>query len=432
MKTDEKLLMTKDIGKVSTLPLRVTSLLKKGVRMTNPFSVEISEDVKLSRIDPSLSIYGAARICGENTLIAENVRLGYEAPVTLINCQLGRAVDLKGGYFSDSVFLDNVSVGSNAQVRQGCLLEEESGGNHTVGLKQTILFPFVTLGSLINFCDCLMAGGTNRKNHSEVGSSYIHFNFTPRQDKATASLIGDVPRGVMLKERPIFLGGQGGMVGPMHLDYGTVVPAGVICRKGADRLPNSSCSFSRRGRYDYEDVRQKVYLNVLYIANLLALKQWYLHVRREFFLKQKFGAGLYAGAFKVLENAIAERLKQMILSTEKMESSVPGREKSPANDIGRIKNDILLNWPQMAAYLSAVDGDALGCRERQAFLKILHRRLLRNNSYLEVINSLTPTEAKSGTAWLHRVVDAVVDNCLAKTKTMHPDKKRSSSECSIC
>ncbi|NTV96894.1 MAG: TOBE domain-containing protein, partial [Thiobacillus sp.] len=58
--------------------------------------------------------------------------------------------------------------------------------------------PFVTPGSLVNVCDCLMAGGTDRRNHSEVGSSYVHFNYTPHQDKATASLLGDVPHGVML------------------------------------------------------------------------------------------------------------------------------------------------------------------------------------------------------------------------------------------
>ncbi len=223
--------MTRAIKKNLNLPEKVTCLLKKGVRMTAPFSVEIGDEVNPERIDSSLIIYGAARICGENTLIAQDVKLGYEAPVTLINCQLGAAVELRGGYFADSVFLDKVTMGSNAQVRSGCLLEEESGGNHTVGLKQTILFPFVTLGSLINFCDCLMAGGTSRKNHSEVGSSYIHFNYTPQQDKATPSLMGDVPRGVMLREEPIFLGGQGGIVGPLQIAYGTVIPAGVICRR---------------------------------------------------------------------------------------------------------------------------------------------------------------------------------------------------------
>jgi len=223
--------MTSTIKKTVTLPPKVICLLKKGVRMTNPFSVEIGDEVNPERIADSSIIYGSARIYGEDTVISPEVKLGFEGPVTLINCQLGNAVELRGGYFNNSVFLDKAAMGSNAQVRSGCLLEEEAGGNHCVGLKQTILFPFVQLGSLINFCDCLMAGGTSRRNHSEVGSSYIHFNYTPRQNKATPSLIGDVPRGVMLREPPIFLGGQGGIVGPVQIDYGTVIPAGIICRQ---------------------------------------------------------------------------------------------------------------------------------------------------------------------------------------------------------
>jgi hypothetical protein len=99
-------------------------------------------------------------------------------------------------------------------------VEEESSGAHCVGLKQTILFPALTLGASSNFCDCLMAGGTGRKDHSEVGSSYIHFNFTPDADKTTPSLMGMFPA-VMLRERPIFLGGRGGMVGPLGVGYGS-------------------------------------------------------------------------------------------------------------------------------------------------------------------------------------------------------------------
>ena len=147
--------MNKAVKKNINLPDKVEALLKKGVRMTNPFSVEIGKEVNLDRIADSVTIYGAARNYGEKTLISRDVQLGYEAPVTLINCQLGAAAELRGGYFAESVLLAKVSIGSNAQVRAGCLLEEESGGNHTVGLKQTILFPFVTLGSLINLCDCL-------------------------------------------------------------------------------------------------------------------------------------------------------------------------------------------------------------------------------------------------------------------------------------
>jgi UDP-N-acetylglucosamine/UDP-N-acetylgalactosamine diphosphorylase len=187
----------------------ITALIEKGVKIPNPFSVEISEEVNINLISSEdVTIHSGCKIFGKKTLIMQGVTLGSRSPVTIKNCQLGKNVELKGGYFEGSTFLDSANMGDGAEVREGCLLEEEANGAHTVGLKQTILFPFVTLGSIVNFCDILMAGGTNRRNHSEVGSSYIHFNYTPNQDKATASLIGDAAYGVMLNQPPIFLGGD--------------------------------------------------------------------------------------------------------------------------------------------------------------------------------------------------------------------------------
>ncbi len=213
------------------LAVPVERLLARGVRMPNPFSVDVGEEVDPERISTNgVVLYTGTKISGAKTLISSGAKLGCEAPVTVADCRLGRGVELKGGFFKSSVFLDQANMGSGAQVREGCLLEEEANGSHTVGLKQTILFPFVTLGSLINFCDAFLAGGTSRKDHSEVGSSYIHFNYTPNQDKATASLLGDVPRGVMLREPPIFLGGQGGLVGPARIGFGTVIAAGSVWR----------------------------------------------------------------------------------------------------------------------------------------------------------------------------------------------------------
>ena len=209
----------------------INVLIEKGVKIPNPSSVEIGEGVDINLISSEdVTIHSGCKIFGKRTLIMSGVELGIRSPVTIKNCQLGRNVELRGGYFEESTFLDSVIIGDGAEVREGCLLEEEANGAHTVGLKQTILFPFVTLGSIINFCDILMAGGTSRTNHSEVGSSYIHFNYTPNQDKATASLIGDVAYGVMLNQSPIFLGGQGGIVGPSRIGYNTVIAAGVIYR----------------------------------------------------------------------------------------------------------------------------------------------------------------------------------------------------------
>ncbi|MDD2672294.1 MAG: UDP-N-acetylglucosamine pyrophosphorylase, partial [Syntrophales bacterium] len=219
---------------------KTVQLINKGVDIPNPSTIDIGSEVKIDRISgKDVRIYPGCRIYGEKTVISAGCRIGYEAPATIDNCQLGPKVELKGGYFNKSVFLEQANMGSGAQVREGCILEEEANGAHCVGIKQTILFPFVTLGSLINFCDCLMAGGTSRKDHSEVGSSYIHFNFTPDGDKTTASLFGDVPRGVMLNQPAIFLGGQCGAVGPCRLGYGNVVAASSVLRNdytGDNRL----------------------------------------------------------------------------------------------------------------------------------------------------------------------------------------------------
>ena len=199
---------------------KIEKLIEKGVKINRPTSVEIGDEVDIDRISADgVVIYAGCKIFGAETLILPGVKLGYEGPATVDNCQIGPDVELKGGYFKQSVFLEKARLGLGSHVREATILEEQAVIAHTVALKHTILFPFVTLGSLINFCDCLMAGGTSRKNHSEVGSSYIHFNFTPSQDKATASLIGDVPRGVMLNRQPIFSRGPGRAGGSLPAEF---------------------------------------------------------------------------------------------------------------------------------------------------------------------------------------------------------------------
>jgi UDP-N-acetylglucosamine/UDP-N-acetylgalactosamine diphosphorylase len=413
--------MSRNIKKTVTLPQKVICLLKKGVRMTAPFSVEIGDEVNPERISASSVIYGAARIYGKDTLINRNVKLGYEAPVTLIDCQLGQDVELRGGYFANSVFLNKAVMGSNAQVRSGCLLEEEAGGNHCVGLKQTILFPFVQLGSLVNFCDCLMAGGTSRKNHSEVGSSFIHFNYTPQQDKATASLIGDVPRGVMLREQPIFLGGQGGIVGPVQIDYGTVIPAGIVCRRdfkteGMLWLPSPAHEEKKEFLAgSYGDISRKVNNNIAYVANLLALRQWYRHVRRDFFVKEKQGDVLYRGACDILDGAITERLKQLNLFARNLEISVTTGvnylKKGHMDKVLRSQKKFIHDWQRMKEYLSGNNEKKAGLKKRDSFVRTMQRLSGKGNSYLEAIQLLTPAQAQMGTGWLKDITGNIIAGC---------------------
>lgn len=407
------------------LPAAVERLLARGVRMANPFSVDVGEEVDPERISRNgVVLYPGTRISGAKTLISSGTKLGGETPVTVADCRLGRGVALKGGYFDSSVFLDRANMGSGAQVREGCLLEEEANGSHTVGLKQTILFPFVTLGSLINFCDAFLAGGTSRKDHTEVGSSYIHFNYTPNQDKATASLLGDVPRGVMLKELPIFLGGQGGLVGPARIGFGTVIAAGEVwrgdCPEGGKLLGGEGHPLSSRAFYPglYGDIRRRVNNNVLYLANLLALRQWYLHVRCSFPGDPEMGDTLWKGALETLEVSIAERLTRFKALADKMEKSIELGvrflpEESRA-DILRQQRGFRERWPEMEGCLTDRREGEAGRRERDEFLaKLSPVRQEQGNEYLRVIRSLDRDLAALGTLWLQQVVDAAAQRALA-------------------
>ncbi len=389
---------------------KVIRLMEKGVDIPNPLSIDMDDHVDPDRISgDGVRIEAGCRLFGSDTVICSGARLGKEGPVTVDSCQIGRGVELKGGYAREATFLDRSSMGLGAHVREGCLLEEEASGAHCVGLKQTILFPFVTLGSLVNFCDCLMAGGTSRRDHSEVGSSYIHFNFTPDGEKTTPSLIGDVPRGVMLNRRPIFLGGQGGMVGPCRVEYGTVVAAGTILRRDLleeDRLfvgaaPRGGVfGFVPRVSSGSGKVLEK---NIRYLANLVALEQWYEHVRRPFLEAQELGDLIYEGARKRLRSAKAERIKRLRAMIQNMRDSA-GR----SNEKGGLAEgslELIERFDEIEMLFDDETTSAIPGRDREAFLEVVSERLGQGLSYLEAVRTIPRDACDIGTRWLQGIVD---------------------------
>lgn len=306
---------------------KLRKLLEKGVVIHNPDTVHVDQDVDTDRISgDGVVLYPGCRIKGEKTLVLAGSKIGAEAPVTLDNCYVGPDVQLKGGFFQKAVFAGNNSFGSGAHAREGTILEEQASAAHTVGLKQTLLFPFVTLGSLINFCDCFMAGGTDRKNHSEVGSSFIHFNYTPNQDKATPSMIGNVHQGVLLDRNPIFLGGQGGIVGPCRIAFGCITAAGSIIRKdepNQDRLLLGG-SFKdasiKKPSMVYKNVKRVFNHNCSYIAALCALLGWYTNIRI-LFARSRLEKELHSGMVETLKGCITERIKRVEGFVENLEVS---------------------------------------------------------------------------------------------------------------
>lgn len=296
---------------------RLETLAARGVVIVDPRQTWIGEDVDVERIEAGAVLFPGTRLEGERTYLGPNARVGHEGPATLVDSVLDEQASIASGFARGAVLLRGASAGANAHLREGTLLEEEASTAHAVGLKQTILLPFVTLGSLVNLCDCLVAGGRARSDHSEVGSGYIHFNFTPwgaSGDKATPSLVGDVVHGVFLNRDRIFLGGSGGLVGPSKVGYGAVVGAGQVTRKDvADHtLSVQAARKAERAidphRLDAEEPRRAK--NIAYIGQLVALRRWYKDVRMPG--EARIGRGhVLEAALELIDQAIAERVKRL-------------------------------------------------------------------------------------------------------------------------
>jgi len=399
----------------SSVSVSVQNLLSRGVIIPCPHSVEVDTSVNPDRIAPGVIIHTGCRIAGANTSIGPGSELGKEAPAVIEDCQLGHKVELKGGYFSGATFLDGANMGSAAHVRPGTLLEEEAGGAHAVGFKQTIFLSYVTAGSLINFCDALMAGGTSRKNHSEIGSSYIHFNFTPHQDKATPSLIGDVPRGVFLNQPPIFLGGQGGLVGPSRIAYGTVIPAGTVCRQDIleERKLFTAPEVAKESRVFaigvYRGINRIIQNNLIYMGNLWALKAWYQLVRIRTMSSDVFSQACHTGAKAQIEDGLKERLKRLKELADKIPVSLKNARAETGEDlpekIQAQQQALVERWPAIEAQLKKGPPPEAGAAARDAFLKEWEAAGV-SFAHCKAIGSLSPAARQAGSAWLQEIVNS--------------------------
>ena len=397
----------------------VQAVMERGVRIPNPESVYISGDVNPERISgDNVTIYAGCKIVGSKSLIMKNCTLGYEAPVTLDNCMVGESCRLDGGFFQGAVFAGGNTFGSGAHVREGTILEEEANAAHTAGLKQTILFPFVTLGSLINFCDCLMAGGTSRKNHSEVGSSFIHFNYTPNQDKATASMMGNVHQGVMLRSKPIFLGGQGGIVGPVKIGFGCVSAAGSVIRRdepGNDRLllGGSFKDMSVPVHYRiYQKPAEIFNKSVHYIAALVSLRQWYRHVRSRF-VYDDFSKELHKGMMLNLDACIKERIVRLGDFCEKLKTSKEnllkkGRERT-SNIILRHEKAIK-QFQYAEKIFNRKSADIQLNLEGRLFIETVEKKIdVHSKNYIKTIQSLDREGSEKGSRWLFDIEQSMTE-----------------------
>ncbi len=313
---------------------RVTELQSRGVDVWGPERVYIDADVNLDHIEPGASIQHAT-LRGPDLRIGRGTRIGASGHALIENCQIGRNVELGAGSYQGATILDEAHIRCFAELRPGTLIEEQVEAAHSVAFKNTVLTATVVTGSLINYCDIFMSGGTSRESHSEVGSGVVHFNFDPRGDK-WSSLVGDA-RGVLLRSRPVFVGGQCGLVGPLHVDFGAVLAAGSVVRRdvAADRVQWETAESGVIEGFDaeiYPGLRRKFLTTARLVGNLWALDAWYRAVR----LPSAAGheKPLYETAREQLRLHVAERVKRLTKIIDKLELSI---EKSSATgDAGLI------------------------------------------------------------------------------------------------
>jgi acetyltransferase-like isoleucine patch superfamily enzyme len=267
------------------LEAKLDALEALGVTVVDRRQTYLDEELEVSRISQGAVLYPGTRLVGAQTFVGPGAKIGTEGPTVLINSVIGQNAEIGSGYLNQAVMLRNARIGANAHIRPGTLLEEEASIAHAVGLKHTILMSFVTMGSLINFCDGLISGGRSKKEHTEVGSGFIHFNYTPKGhsgDKATPSLVGDVVHGVFLRQPRIFLGGLSGLVGPQKVGFGSFTVAGQVLRKEVppNRMFGDVPRHVDRAFHATADAPRRVTrLNLEYIGQLTALKSWYGDVR---------------------------------------------------------------------------------------------------------------------------------------------------------
>lgn len=394
----------------------MAELLHRGVTVHCPESVYVAPDVDPARISrDGVVLHPGTQLRGADTLIGPGCVLGEEGPVTLDNAALGKRVHVKGGFVTRSALLDDVSVGLGAQIREGCVLEEHVTLGHNVGLKQTILMPYVTLGSQINFCDALMAGGTGRHDHSEVGSGFVHFNFTPGGAKATASLFGDVPRGVFARSARIFLGGMVGAVGPVRVGYGSVVGAGSILRDdvGDDQFVIAGPHVDvrrparRAGQMMPARVATVIDHNLEYIAQLRALLLWYTSVRWVFCGRFRLGALLNEQVQTILTASMDERVRRLL----ELASIIDDANERRPGALPLVESVAAATEAAMSAELPVDEGSVE---------VITEPALRRDTAYLATLDELDDDTVAAGQAWLQSAVDACV---LAAADHIQPDAR---------
>ena len=411
------------------------SLQGKGVVLPSPAHVCIGREVPLENIGADVTLHPFTRLHGTKTQIFEGAEIGPQGSVTLKNSVVGRhsvvgnqgsvtLVDthlgpntiLGQGVAEQSVFLgkesdeNDFTTGVGFRVRKGSLYEEDASSAQHTDTKMTILFPWVTLGSNVNLCDLMLTGGTGPElgAFTEVGSGTIHFNFTLRGDKATASLLGNVPDGAFLNEQRLFIGGNNSLLGPLHAEFGAFTAAGIRAtgslKEGLNLGQGMPSGHTDYNPQIFSQAQRVIEQQVHYIGQLTALYHWYREIRALLASKDPERKAVYAAGQAVVVRNILERIQQTERYAHGLETSIRILSQTtlpPRNTIEEQTN-LFQNWPRLKQHLEAYESHVWEVPER--LVSALQESASQHTTYTQVISHLDSDAVKLGKTWLHAIV----------------------------
>ncbi|MXY71135.1 MAG: hypothetical protein F4Y47_21605 [Acidobacteriia bacterium] len=379
---------------------RVASLQRRGVDVWGPERVYVSTDVNLDAIEPT-AVIRQATLSGKDLSIAAGAVIGTSGHAEVSDCQIGPNVELGAGLYQGATLLNRVKVRGFAEIRPGTLLEEEVDIAHSVALKNTTFTACCVAGSLINFCDLFLTGGTSRKDHTEIGSGAIHYNFDPRGDK-WGSLLGSI-RGVLLRSDPVFIGGTCGLVGPLEVGLGAVTAANCTIRKDvpANTLVSTddrAVSIPNFDRTAYAGLRRQFRVTAKLVATLRALEAWYELVRLPHAPSRE--RHLYEFAMKRVGVQAQERIDRLAKIVAKLEVRAP---TSPAW-IQTEHRQLVRCWPDLRNTLQQpVKPQLPPTRFTQAYAEARGS----GQSHLAALKAAEVLAAEAE-AWLERIVNSTM------------------------
>jgi len=201
------------------------------------------------------------------------------------------------------------------------------------------------------------------------------------------------------------------MVGPCRLGFGITVAAGTIVRKdetrsnrlimgGAGKAGNVAFAPGK-----FRNDKRIVVNNIHYIANLIALKQWYNQVRG-LFISDLFPPAMLQALQEKVDLALEERIIRLEAVCLKKTSA--GRP-DPASESSKQARQLDERWPAIKELLKLQPANSATAAARDHILESVQQGISTfGPDYIRVIQGLDSADSVKGIQWLQGIVDGVI------------------------